>query len=823
MTDRRADDDPPLASEVLAAAAVEAVDPLAREVARATAAAALFGRAPAVRVGRYQVRERIGAGGMGAVWTADDDELGRTVALKLATTASDATRARALREGRALAALSHPNVVPIYDVVDSPLGVFLVMEWVRGETLRAFAARTADPRAIVRAYRQAADGLAAAHAAGLVHRDFKPDNAVVGGDGRVRVLDFGLAVAGDDDRTAAGTPRYMAPEQRTGEATPAVDQYALCASLREALGRRAPRWLAPILERGTAVEPAARFPSMAALAAALGRDPRTIWRRRGVVAALAATGIAGVLIGRGQAADPASRCDGGAALAATAWTERRAEILARLGGLAGDYPAQVAPRLVARLDELATAWTVAHRDACRAHARGELAAAAFDRRGACLSEVRTSLATTARLLAAVEAPGLPDLVTAVAALPTVARCGDDAALASPVAPPAPTQRAAVAAVDALLAEAAVLRDAAVIDGARALADQAVTAAAATGYPPAIARAHLGRGRIDLAALADARGAPDFAIAIAQALTAGDDRLAVEAFARHAFAIATGRDPAAVDGLTLIEPLAARLGPTAAATRALLYGNLGAIALSRDDRAAARARFTQAAPEVDRVAGPEAVELAFVRYGALVSSDDAAAIADGGAALIAELTQRLGAEHPETLRYQTYVATLAATDDELRRLLEPACRALATLHPQLTGLIAECSAEAALVALIVGDRAAAGTWAGLHARATAGTKRKLSTSRAAALAALARGDAAAARAALEPGDAWLRQQGEVSSWLRIYAYELALLRALAARASDDPVALVRALAVADGHLSQLANSDPATILARRRANLAALAP
>jgi hypothetical protein len=821
MTDRRADDDAPLASEVLAAAAVEAVDPLAREVARATAAAALFGRAPAVRVGRYQVRERIGAGGMGAVWTAADDELGRTVALKLATTASDAARARALREGRALAALSHPNVVPIYDVVDSPLGVFLVMEWVRGETLRAFAARTADPRAIIRAYRQAADGLAAAHAAGLIHRDFKPDNAVVGGDGRVRVLDFGLAVAGDDDRAAAGTPRYMAPEQRTGEATPAVDQYALCASLREALGRRMPRWLAPILERGTAAEPAARYPSMAALATALGRDPRSIWRRRGVVAAIAATGVAGVLIGRDQAAAPIARCDGGAALVATAWTERRAEILAHLAGLAGDYPAQVGPRVVARLDEVATAWALAHRDACRAHARGELAAAAFDRRGACLSEIRTSLATTARLLAVVEAPALPDLVTAVAALPAVARCGDDAALASPVAPPASTQRAAVAAVDALLAEAAVLRDAAVIDGARTLADQAVTAAAATGYPLAIARAQLGRGRIDLAALDGARGAPEFAIAIAQALTAGDDRLAVEAYARHAFAIATGRDPGAVDGLSLIEPLAARLGPTAAATRALLFGNLGAIALARDDRAAARARFAQAAPEVDRVTGPEAVELAFVRFGALVASDDAAAITQGGAALIADLTARLGDDHPVTLRYRINVANLASTDAELRRQLEPACRALANLHPKLVRSIADCSAVAALGALIAGDRAAAVAWAELHARVNP-TTHPLVVARAQAMSALASDDRAATAAALASARAWLADHAELSSGLRTLAFELTLLGALAARRDGDQARATAAVGEAQAHLAQLAAADPATVTARRRARLATLA-
>ena len=156
-------------------------------------------------------------------------------------------------------------------------------------------------REILRIYREAGEGLLAAHRAGLIHRDFKPDNAILGDDGRVRVLDFGLArespnahlesaepSESSETTRGAGTPRYMPPEQAAGTPlTAAVDQYALCVSLREALTGRdpavkeaeIPRWIAELVARGTAREPAARFPSMSELLAALDRDPAKLWRR----------------------------------------------------------------------------------------------------------------------------------------------------------------------------------------------------------------------------------------------------------------------------------------------------------------------------------------------------------------------------------------------------------------------------------------------------------------------------------------------------------------------------------------------------------------
>jgi serine/threonine protein kinase len=225
-------------------------------------------------VGRYLVLDPLGAGGMGVVYAAYDPELDRKIAIKLlapsvAHGSSSSEGQRLQREARALARLSHPNVVAVYDVGIASAQVFVAMELVEGQTLGAWL--SAEPRTwqqVVRCFVDAGRGLAAAHAVGLVHRDFKPDNVLVGRDGKVRVSDFGLAratqpmpgegpsqqegtasassVPGHEGRSGpqdgsltgarAGTPRYMAPEQWLGAATgPWTDQFSFCVALWEAL------------------------------------------------------------------------------------------------------------------------------------------------------------------------------------------------------------------------------------------------------------------------------------------------------------------------------------------------------------------------------------------------------------------------------------------------------------------------------------------------------------------------------------------------------------------------------------------------------------
>ena len=217
---------------------------------------------PGARLGRYVVLDVVGSGAMGVVYAAYDQELDRRVAVKLLRPdrrpeEQRAQRERLLREGQAMARLAHPNVVTVFDVGVVDEDVFLAMEFVEGETLRAWLTREDRPwRAVLGAFVDAGRGLAAAHRGGIIHRDFKPDNVLVGKDGRVRVTDFGLARQGDDapesrppslgpaapsptltsTGTLVGTPLYMAPEQLRGEpAGVPSDIFAFCGALYQAL------------------------------------------------------------------------------------------------------------------------------------------------------------------------------------------------------------------------------------------------------------------------------------------------------------------------------------------------------------------------------------------------------------------------------------------------------------------------------------------------------------------------------------------------------------------------------------------------------------
>ena len=259
-------------------------------------------------IDRYRLDRRIGEGGMGVVWEAWDPALERPIAIKLVqpVLADDVGHERALREARALARLQHPNVVAVHDVGEHDGGVFIATELVDGESLDRWQ-RGRPPGEVVAAYAQAARGLAAAHALGLVHRDVKPANIFVARDGRVRVGDFGLATTAPlhagfaepvDARIAVrttrpkltadgeqvGTPAYMAPEQQRSATVDArADQYSLCRALAEALLGRVPGpaedatalgasgipapWAA--IARGLAARPADRFADLVPLIAAL--------------------------------------------------------------------------------------------------------------------------------------------------------------------------------------------------------------------------------------------------------------------------------------------------------------------------------------------------------------------------------------------------------------------------------------------------------------------------------------------------------------------------------------------------------------------------
>jgi eukaryotic-like serine/threonine-protein kinase len=297
-------------------------------------------------VGRYVILNELGAGAMGVVHVAYDPKLDRNVAVKLLRAGHGSVQSRLLREAQAMAKLSHPNIVAVHDVGTTGERVWIAMELVAGKTLGAWIREAPRPWGeLLEVMLAAGRGLAHAHAAGLVHRDFKPDNVMVGDDGRVRVMDFGLArptdeagpaVSGDErastddderpgvvgetteaasavSRTGAliGTPAYMAPEQFAGErAGVAADQFAFCITLWEAVykerpfagdtiatiakhvldgSRRAPRrdgsgptWMRAAIERGLARDASERWPSMQALLDVLERGKARARRRRAV-------------------------------------------------------------------------------------------------------------------------------------------------------------------------------------------------------------------------------------------------------------------------------------------------------------------------------------------------------------------------------------------------------------------------------------------------------------------------------------------------------------------------------------------------------------
>ncbi len=810
--------DPP-AGEVsrVALGAVDDVDPIARGLVRARAEAGLFGEATPVTIGRYRVIERVGAGGMGVVWSAWDPELGRGVALKLASSGSAQARAQVLDEGRALAKLSHPHVVPIYDVLDAPEGVFLVMELVRGRSLRVYAAEAAIP-ALIEAYRQAGEGLAAAHEAGLIHRDFKAENAVIGADHRVRVLDFGLAHTVSDEMlpAIAGTPRYMAPEQLKGLAlTAAVDQYGLCVALDEAVRARGavPAWLAPILARGRAERAEDRYPSMVELVRALALTPAARWRKRVLLAG--STVVIGALItafalGRARRAEPP--CETGAAILAESWSpELRASAGSHLAALAGPYAHEAVPRIVGALDDYATGWVSSQRAACLAHQSGAISSAMLDRRDACLARRKGSLAAIGELATTVRAEDIPGMVVAVGSLQSLAACADDDALLSPVTPIDPARAGVAASLADRIARVDVERDAGRIDGAVADANVAVAEARALAYDPLIARALVARGRIALTLAGAARGDADFVEATQLALAAGDDPLAIEAFARAAYAIATtNASVPATEGLPLIEAITRRAGDRAAFPRALLHNNIGAVALAHGDRAGARIAFQQARGETKGLTASAAIELTSVLFSLMIVLDDPAERDRVGAELVARRVATLGPNHPLTLEAEIARASLRGDPHGVRAALTPACTAMATLHPDQRASIRECAYEVAWRALVADDRTEAAAMATRVIEAAEAGSTDSRVERARAFLMIATGDAdGAARmlATIAPIGA------EQPWWQRLTTVDVELGLALAERVRHQPAASARALDRAEQMSHDLAALAPIDVAAR----------
>ena len=535
-------------------------DPLASQIDKASIFSSLFGGAigPAFRIDRFTLLARVGGGAMGEVYAAYDPRLDRKVAIKLVRQRADRpvrAQRQLLREARVMARVEHANVVRVYDAGTCEGRVYIAMEFVRGTTLRTWLDRLdgLDPGArqaeVLRLYAAAGRGLQAAHDVGLVHRDFKPDNVLVGDDGQPRVGDFGLArqsaATGEPEPEprvegerpvprvswsptisgqVAGTPRYMSPEQWRGEAPDhRSDQFSFCVALHEALlgrspfpgdsveqlmaattagtidpplrasGLPAPIWQA--LARGLAVDPDQRFPDMAALLTALTPAPRR-GRRWGLLL-LSAAAIAALLYLTPTTTDP---CADAATAMDPVWNdERRSAIRARFA--ASSAPGALAAWAIAKpqLADYADSWRIERVQACQAtHVRRTQSPEQLERRRICLER---GLHRLDGLLSALaigterDPEALQRVVQAASELPSLDSCRDSGLLAYGVAPPSQEQRPRLARIRQKLALARAEERLGNLDEALSLARAAVESARAEDYVPMLAEALFQEGRV----------------------------------------------------------------------------------------------------------------------------------------------------------------------------------------------------------------------------------------------------------------------------------------------------------------------------------------
>ncbi|MEX1362547.1 MAG: serine/threonine-protein kinase, partial [Nannocystaceae bacterium] len=496
---------------------------------------------PGTHVGRYLVLEPIGEGGMAAVHLAHDPQLHRNVAIKVLHARPGADQARLVREAQALAKLSHPNLVQVYDVGTWGEQVFVAMEYVKGPSLQHWLNRRRSWREVVQCLRAAGEGLVAAHEAGLVHRDFKPGNVLLGDDGRVRVADFGLARLGADPQerevstrgdevapgdalqtamtesgVAMGTPAYMAPEQHVaGPVDARCDQFAFCVTLYEGVyGRRpfavprrdalllakldgppampsdakVPSWLRRVIGRGLAPAPEARFESMPALLRAIDEGLFRARRRLGAAGLLAALGITAGLGYAASGSRTQTRCE---TEPSPIWDEPSRAAVERAFVDTGVALGNDALQLVsARLDVYDDQWRTMHRDACEAtHLRGEQSDELLDLRMACLRRRGTQMRATVQVLMEADAEVVENAVEAVAKLPSVEVCADlDALRAIVPLPEAADDRREVEQLEDRLADAYASLNAGRFAPAAEAAEQVAEGARALGYAPLLAEA-----------------------------------------------------------------------------------------------------------------------------------------------------------------------------------------------------------------------------------------------------------------------------------------------------------------------------------------------
>jgi tetratricopeptide (TPR) repeat protein len=542
-------------------------------------------------IGRFLVLDVIGQGGMGSVVSAHDPQLDRRVAIKVLHAFSKElgdtnARARMLREAQAMARLQHPNVAVVHEVGEDHGRVYIAMELVKTGTLREWLADDRSWAEVVGLYIQAGRGLAAAHRAGLVHRDFKPDNVLVTEDGTAKVTDFGLASGAaaieldvtqpSHDATATtlldvtltrtgavmGTPFYMAPEQHEDANVDAsADQFAYCVALWEALygarpfagdslaalaiaaqsgtvdeppaarRRLVPAAIEKTLRTGLEVSPSKRHESMDVLIDRLNTAAAAPRRRNWTLAGAALVVVAGAAITfaiTSRSGDAGAECGGYEDKLADAWTPAiKAEVRTAFDGTGLSYAAANLARVEARLDEYAGQWVTGRTEACRAtFERGEQSDELLDRRMACYDRHLDRLRALAAQLRTADATVVDQAAAAAANLPPLASCEGDVQREQYPLPVDEIARAQIVAFQTRLDGARASIDLGSFQAALDELTQLVTQAEALAFPPAHAEslALLGEAQIALEQRTQAR--ESLQLALEAAGTARDDILLV---------------------------------------------------------------------------------------------------------------------------------------------------------------------------------------------------------------------------------------------------------------------------------------------------------
>jgi serine/threonine protein kinase len=603
---------------------------------------------PGSRVGRYQILGAVGRGGMGEVYAAYHPDLDRRIALKVVNESganSGERRARLLREARAIARLSHPNVVAVHDAGTLGDRVFIAMEFVDGVTVDEWL------RAAPRAWKQVLDvfvaaghGLAAAHAADIVHRDFKPQNVMIGKDGGVRVTDFGVARLVHEEAGAAadvvaaarpapigsvtktgallGTPAYMSPEQFYGGAVDArSDQFSFCVALREAI-REPPGWLRSVILRGSATDRDERFPSMAELLATLERG-RTRPRRRAAVLAAALALVVVATSGWRLARGERFACSVPEQRVAAAWSAddasdpRRQTI--RAAFLATGRPSAETSwrRLSATLDEYVGAWNAMYLQACEAtNVRGEQSPEVLDLRMSCLADNLDQVRALTDALAMADTEVVANAVSASKDLTPVARCADVAMLRSAVPPPRDDRTLReVRRLRRSLAQVEALREVGKPQDAFARAVSLRPAVEATGYKPLLGELLVAIGMLQTdVAVTSAEDTLEQAMFTAEAVH--DDVTAAKAAITLTYDVGytLGRHREAERWAQLANAILERLGPGHERLRAWAFQSQSANAWATGDFKRAQELSEHAVALKENALGKDHPDVAVSLYG-----------------------------------------------------------------------------------------------------------------------------------------------------------------------------------------------------------------